>query len=112
MADGGRIVNISSGLARFTLPGHSAYAALKGGVEVLTRYMAKELGPRGISVNPVAPGAIETAISGGAGRPAKQRNAPIAGQTELGRAGAPADIGGDREDVLAPDHRGGQGQDG
>ena len=63
--DGGRIVNISSGLARFSLPGYAAYAAMKGGVEVLTRYLAKELGPRGISVNTIAPGAIETDFGGG-----------------------------------------------
>src|ERR1700724_1419190 len=64
--DGGRIVNISTGLARFTLPGYAAYAAMKGGVEVLTRYMAKELGSRGITVNTIAPGAIETDFAGGA----------------------------------------------
>ncbi|MBP0533154.1 SDR family oxidoreductase, partial [Mycobacterium tuberculosis] len=68
MADGGRIVNISSGLARFALPGYGAYAAMKGAVEVLTRYLAKELGPRGIAVNVVAPGAIETDFGGGAVR--------------------------------------------
>ncbi|HKC15579.1 MAG TPA: SDR family NAD(P)-dependent oxidoreductase, partial [Steroidobacteraceae bacterium] len=60
IADGGRIVNLSSGLARFSLPGYAAYAAMKGAMEVLTRYMAKELGPRGIAANIVAPGAIET----------------------------------------------------
>src|SRR3546814_11989268 len=94
MADGGRIVNISSGLARFTLPGHSAYAAMKGGVEVLTRYMAKELGPRGISVNTVAPGVIETDFSGGAVRDDTQLNHTIAGQTAVGRGGVPDDVGG------------------
>ncbi|MFT2675518.1 SDR family NAD(P)-dependent oxidoreductase, partial [Escherichia coli] len=65
LADGGRIINISSGLARFTLPGYAAYAAMKGGVEVMTRYMAKEFGARGIAVNTVAPGAIETDFGGG-----------------------------------------------
>ncbi|MEY8878725.1 MAG: SDR family NAD(P)-dependent oxidoreductase, partial [Leptothrix sp. (in: b-proteobacteria)] len=71
---GGRIVNISSGLARFSLPGYAAYAAMKGGVEVLTRYLAKELGPRGIAVNTVAPGAIETDFRGGVVRDNPQVN--------------------------------------
>lgn len=92
--DGGRIVNISSGLTRFTTPGISAYATMKGGVEVMTRYMAKELGPRGISVNTLAPGAIETDFSGGMVRDNAQMNAMIAGQTALGRVGLPDDIGG------------------
>ncbi len=64
IADGGRIVNLSSGLARFSLPGYSAYAAMKGAIEVFTRYLAKELGPRGIAANVVAPGAIETDFGG------------------------------------------------
>lgn len=92
--DGGRIVNISSGLTRFTMPGISAYAMMKGGVEVMTRYMAKEFGPRGISVNTLAPGAIETDFSGGMVRDNAQMNAMIAGQTALGRVGLPDDIGG------------------
>jgi NAD(P)-dependent dehydrogenase (short-subunit alcohol dehydrogenase family) len=94
MADGGRIVNLSSGLARFALPGYSAYAAMKGAVEVLTRYMAKELGQRQIAVNAVAPGAIETDFGGGAVRDDKQINSFIASQTALGRVGLPDDIGG------------------
>ena len=94
IADGGRIVNLSSGLARFSFPGYSAYAAMKGGIEVLSRYMAKELGPRKISVNVVAPGAIETDFGGGAVRDNKQLNAMIASQTALGRVGLPEDIGG------------------
>jgi NAD(P)-dependent dehydrogenase (short-subunit alcohol dehydrogenase family) len=94
IADGGRIVNLSSGLARFALPGYAAYGAMKGGIEVLTRYMAKELGPRGIAVNVVAPGAIETDFGGGAVRDNKQLNAMIASQTALGRVGLPDDIGG------------------
>ena len=65
MNDGGRILNLSSGLARFALPGYAAYAAMKGAVEVLSRYLAQELGPRGIAVNVVAPGAIETDFGGG-----------------------------------------------
>jgi NAD(P)-dependent dehydrogenase (short-subunit alcohol dehydrogenase family) len=91
--DGGRIVNISSGLARFAMPGYMAYASMKGGVEVLTRYMAKELGARGIAVNTVAPGAIETDFGGGAVRDNKDINAYIASQTSLGRVGVADDIG-------------------
>lgn len=93
LADGGRIVNISSGLARFTLPGYSAYAAMKGGIEVLTRYMAKELGARQIAVNTVAPGAIETDFGQGLVRDNRDVNAFIASQTALGRVGVPDDIG-------------------
>lgn len=93
LRDGGRIVNISSGLARFTLPGYSAYAAMKGGIEVLTRYMAKELGGRQIAVNTVAPGAIETDFGQGLVRDNKEVNAFVASQTALGRVGVPEDIG-------------------
>jgi NAD(P)-dependent dehydrogenase (short-subunit alcohol dehydrogenase family) len=93
MSDGGRIVNISSGLARFSLPGSSAYGAAKGAVEVLTRYLAKELGPRGITVNVVAPGAIETDFSGGMVRDNPDVNKRIAAMTALGRVGVPDDIG-------------------
>ena len=91
--DGGRILNTSSGLARFALPGYAAYAAMKGGVEVLTRYLAKELGARGISVNTIAPGAIATDFGGGRVRDNAQLNAFVASQTALGRAGLPDDIG-------------------
>jgi NAD(P)-dependent dehydrogenase (short-subunit alcohol dehydrogenase family) len=94
IADGGRIINMSSGLARFSIPGYSAYGAMKGAVEVLSRYMAKELGPRGIAVNVIAPGAIETDFGNGAIRDNKQLNAFIASQTALGRVGLPDDIGG------------------
>ena len=93
MADGGRIVNISSGLARFALPGYAVYGALKGAVEVMTRYMAKELGGRGITVNVVAPGAIETDFGGGAVRDNADLNKFVAAQTALGRVGLPDDIG-------------------
>lgn len=93
MNDGGRILNLSSGLARFALPGYAAYAAMKGAIEVLSRYLAKELGPRGIAVNVVAPGAIETDFGDGAVRDNAQLNAFIAGQTALGRVGVPDDIG-------------------
>jgi NAD(P)-dependent dehydrogenase (short-subunit alcohol dehydrogenase family) len=93
MNDGGRILNLSSGLARFALPGYAAYAAMKGAIEVLSRYLAKGLGPRGIAVNVVAPGAIETDFGGGAVRDNVELNAFIAGQTALGRVGVAEDIG-------------------
>ncbi len=101
MADGGRIVNLSSGLTRFSLPGLSAYAAMKGAVEVLTRYMAKELGPRKIAANAVAPGAIETDFGGGAVRDDEELNRFIASQTALGRVGLPDDIGSMIASLLA-----------
>jgi len=91
--DGGRIINISTGLSRFVLPGFATYAAMKGAMEVLTRYQAKELGSRGISVNILAPGAIETDFGGGVVRDNKQVNDFIASQTALGRVGLPEDIG-------------------
>lgn len=94
MNDGGGIVNLSSGLARFTAPGYSVYGALKGAVETLTRYQASELGKRGIRANVVAPGAIETDFGGGAVRDNPQYNKLIADTTALGRAGLPDDIGG------------------
>lgn len=93
IADGGRIVNLSSGLARVAVPGSSAYGSLKGAVEVLTRYMANELGARGIAVNTVAPGAIETDFSGGMVRDNPEINRRVAAMTALGRAGVPDDIG-------------------
>lgn len=93
IADGGRILNISTGLARFALPGYAAYAAMKGAMEVLTRYQAKELGERGIAVNILAPGAIETDFGGGSVRDNAQINDFIASQTALGRVGKPDDIG-------------------
>lgn len=101
VADGGRIINLSSGLARFTLPGYSAYAAMKGGVEVLTRYLAKELGPRQITVNTLAPGAIETDFGGGTVRDNAAVNQAIASQTALGRVGLPDDIGSALEVLLS-----------
>jgi NAD(P)-dependent dehydrogenase (short-subunit alcohol dehydrogenase family) len=91
--DGGRIINISSGLARFSIPGSSAYGAMKSAVETLTRYQAKELGSRRITANVVAPGAIETDFSGGMVRDNEQINKQIAGLTALGRVGLPDDIG-------------------
>jgi len=103
MADGGRIVNVSTGLARFTLPGHAAYASAKGAVEVMTRYMAAELGPRRIAANAIAPGAIETDFSGGAVRDNPEMNEMVASSTALGRAGLPEDIGGVVASLLSPE---------
>ena len=105
IADGGRIVNLSSGLARFSVPGSAAYASMKGAVEVLTRYLAKELGPRGIAVNTIAPGAIETDFGGGAVRDNKQLNAFVASVTALGRTGLPDDIGPAVAALLTDDNR-------
>lgn len=105
LADGGRIVNLSSGLARFSMPGFSAYAAAKGAVEVLTRYMAKELGERRITVNTVAPGAIETDFGGGMVRDNEDVNNFIASQTALGRVGLPEDIGGMIAALLCEENR-------
>ncbi|EKE75146.1 SDR family NAD(P)-dependent oxidoreductase [Gallaecimonas xiamenensis] len=93
LKDGGRILNFSSGLARFSLPGYGLYAAMKGAVEVLTRYWAKELGERQIRVNVLAPGAIETDFGGGAVRDNQALNTMVASVTALGRAGQPDDIG-------------------
>jgi len=93
IADGGAIVNMSTGLARFSTPGYAAYASMKGAIETLTRYQAKELGARGIRVNVIAPGAIETDFGGGMVRDNASVNAAIAAQTALGRVGLPDDIG-------------------
>ncbi|ASK29611.1 short-chain dehydrogenase [Chryseobacterium sp. T16E-39] len=94
MNDGGGIVNISSGLARFALPGSSVYGSMKAGVEMLTKYMAKELGARKIKANVVAPGAIETDFGGGRTRDNKEVNTLVSNITALGRAGLPEDVGG------------------
>ncbi|GLK84747.1 SDR family NAD(P)-dependent oxidoreductase [Ancylobacter defluvii] len=105
IADGGRIVNLSSGLTRVAAPGWSAYAAVKGAVEVLGVYLAKELGSRGIAVNTVAPGAIETDFFGGAVRDTPAFNDYFAGITALGRVGVPDDIGPMIASLLAEDNR-------
>ncbi len=105
MEDGGRIVNLSSGLARFALPGYAAYASMKGAIETLTKYMAKELGPRGIAVNVVAPGAIATDFGGGAVRDNPQLNAFVATQTALGRVGEADDIGAMIASLVSSDNR-------
>lgn len=94
IADGGRIINLATGLTRFALPGYSAYASMKGAIEVLTKYLSKELGARGIAVNVVAPGAIETDFGGGVVRDNPKMNEIIAASTALGRVGLPDDIGG------------------
>lgn len=103
--DGGRIVNISSGLARFALPGYAAYGTMKGAIEVLTRYLAKELGQRQIAVNVVAPDAIETDFAEGAVRDNPEINHFIASQTALGRVGLPDDIGRAIASLLSEDNR-------
>ena len=105
LQDGGRIVNLSSGLARFSFPGSSAYASMKGAVETLTRYLARELGPRGIAVNTLAPGAIETDFGGGRVRDNKEMNQQIASMTAMGRVGLPDDIGGAIASLLSEENR-------
>lgn len=110
MNDRGRIVNISSGLTRVSLPGSSVYGAAKGAVEVLTRYLAKELGPRGITANVVAPGAIQTDFSGGMVRDNPQVNKMVADMTALGRAGVPDDIGPMIASLLSEENRWVNGQ--
>jgi NAD(P)-dependent dehydrogenase (short-subunit alcohol dehydrogenase family) len=105
LADGGRIVNLSSGLTRVSAPGWAAYSAVKGAVEVLSVYMAKELGARGIAVNTVAPGAIETDFFGGAVRDTPEFNKIFADMTALGRVGVADDIGPMIASLLSPDNR-------
>lgn len=105
LRDGGRILNISSGLTRFTFPGRIVYASMKGAVEIMTRYMAKELGARGITVNVVAPGAIQTDFSGGMVRDNPEIGRQIAQATALGRAGMPDDIGPMIASLLSEDNR-------
>ncbi len=110
LRDGGRIVNISTGRTRISMPGGAAYASMKGAVEVLTRHMAKELGPRGIAVNVVAPGAVATDFSGGVVRDNPAVNKMVADNTALGRAGVPDDIGPMIASLLSDDHRWVNGQ--
>ncbi|MFT0716308.1 SDR family NAD(P)-dependent oxidoreductase [Flagellimonas lutimaris] len=94
LSDGGGIVNISSGLARFSFPGYSVYGSMKAAVEALTRYQAKELGARQIRSNVVAPGAIETDFGGGVNKNDEGKRTAIVNITALGRVGIPSDIGG------------------
>jgi NAD(P)-dependent dehydrogenase (short-subunit alcohol dehydrogenase family) len=103
--DGGRIINLSSGLTRIIMPGSAAYGSMKGAVEVLTKYMAKELGPRRIAVNVVAPGAIATDFSGGMVRDNPELNKRVADLTALGRVGLPDDIGPMIASLLSEDNR-------
>ncbi len=105
ISDGGRIINFSSGLTRMSFPGYAAYAAAKGAIEILSVYMAKELGSRGIAVNTVAPGAIETDFGGGAVRDNPDINKLFAGMTALGRVGVPDDIGPMVTSLLSEDNR-------
>jgi NAD(P)-dependent dehydrogenase (short-subunit alcohol dehydrogenase family) len=105
LEDGGQILNVSSGLTRFSLPGYSAYASMKGGIEVLSQYLAKELGDRQIAVNTLAPGAIETDFGGGAVRDNKDLNQLIASSTAMGRAGLPDDIGSAIASILSNDNQ-------
>ena len=105
MNDGGRIINVSSGLTRIIMPGSAAYGSMKGAIEVLTKYMAKELGPRRITVNVVAPGAIATDFSGGMVRDNPELNKRVADLTALGRAGLPDDIGPMIASLLSEDNR-------
>src|SRR5215469_14506369 len=110
MNDGGRIVNLPTGLTRITISGSAPYASMKGAVEVLTRYLAKELGPRRITVNTVAPGAIQTDFSGGMVRDNPEVNKRVAEWTALGRAGVPDDIGPMIAALLSDDNRWVNGQ--
>jgi NAD(P)-dependent dehydrogenase (short-subunit alcohol dehydrogenase family) len=110
MTDGGRIINLSSGLARFAMPNTGAYAMMKGGIEVFTRVLAKELGPRRISVNTVAPGAIETDFNGGGVRDNPEINRMVSAMTALGRPGLPDDIGPLIASLLSADCRWVNGQ--
>ena len=103
--DGGRIVNVSTARTRLISPGVAAYGSMKGAVEVLTKYMAKELGPRGIAVNVVAPGATETDFSGGVVRDNPAVNKRVAEATALGRAGVPDDVGPMIASLLSEDNR-------
>ncbi|MBC3916754.1 SDR family oxidoreductase [Undibacterium sp. CY18W] len=104
LADGGRIVNLSTGLTRVSYPGFAAYAAVKGAIETLSVYLAKELGSRGIAVNTVAPGAIETDFLGGAVRDMPDLNQSFASMTALGRVGMPDDIGPMIANLLSQDN--------
>lgn len=101
IADGGAILNLSSGLARMTAPGWSAYAAVKAAIETLSRYQARELGERGIRVNVIAPGAIETDFGGGVVRDDADLNEQFASMTALGRVGLPDDIGAAAAEILS-----------
>ena len=110
MADGDRIINVSSGLARFSFPSRAPYAIMKGAIEVFTRYLAKELGARGITANTIAPGAIATDFGGGNTRDNPQMRTMLSGQTALGRVGEADDIGALAAVMLSDDFRWVNGQ--
>lgn len=103
LKNGGRILNVSSGLTRMAIPGFSAYAMMKAALETLSVYMAKELGVRGITVNTLAPGAIETDFGGGYVRDTPEVNEQLAAMTALGRVGLPDDVGGAVAAILDDD---------
>lgn len=105
LKEGGRIINTSTGLTRFTMNGSGAYASIKGAVEVFTRYLALELGPHKITVNTIAPGAIQTDFSNGTVRDNPEVNKMVADNTALGRAGVPDDIGPMIASLLSDDNR-------
>ena len=94
MNNGGSIINISSGTTRFSNPGYSVYASMKGAMEILTKYLAKELGSRGIRSNIVAPGPVETDFNNGAIRNNPQFKTMLGNMSPLGRVGASDDLGG------------------
>ena len=110
IADGGRIINMSSGLARYAMPGASAYAMMKGGIEVFTRSLARELGERQITANTIAPGAIETDFAGGALRNNAKLKGMLTQMTALGRTGVADDVGPMIASMLSEDNRWVNGQ--
>ncbi len=101
MADGGHIVNVTSATSRVATAGVAPYAAFKGGLEVLTRYMAKEFGERRIRTNSIAPGPIRTELGGGL---TQEFETLLAGQTALGRVGEPDDVGSMVASLLSDDN--------
>ena len=103
MNPNGRVINISSGTTHYCVPGYSIYASMKGAIEVLTRYLAKDLGEKGITVNVVAPGPIETDFNNGGNRDFPERNKFLASRTALGRVGLAQDIGGVIAFLCSPD---------
>lgn len=102
IADGGSVVNMASATSRVATPGVAPYASFKGGLEVLTRYIAKEFGERGIRANAVAPGAIRTELGGGL---TPEFEELLAGQTSLGRVGEPEEVGSVVATLLSQDGR-------
>lgn len=102
MTDGGHVINITSATSRVATAGVAPYAAFKGGLEVLTRYFAKEFGDRRIRANSIAPGAIRTELGGGLN---DEFEAMLAGQTALGRVGEPDDVGCMIASLLSDDNR-------